>query len=152
MVAKKKAFTLVELILIVLLLGAISAICIPRLNFAVVSNQQAECLVSKIVTNLRHTRILAISNAANNSAGFALNMVGSAPYTSYEIVNLNTGATVESYTINSSINCTGGDQFEFGQSGNLSGGSDSELNISTGQISFTITIVPATGMVKYIKD
>ncbi len=148
----KRAFTLVELILVVLFLGAISAICIPRLNFAVVSNQQAECLVSKIVTNLRRTRILAISNAANNSVGFALNMVGSAPYTSYEIVNLNTGATVDSYTINSDINCTGGDQFNFDPSGNLSGGSDTELNISTGQISFTITIVSVTGMVKYTKD
>ena len=152
MVAKKRAFTLVELILVVLFLGAISAICIPRLNFAVVSNQQVECLVSKIVTNLRRTRTFAISNAANNSVGFALNMVGSAPYTSYEIVNLDTGATVDSYTINSDINCTGGDQFEFNPSGNLSGGSDTELNISTGQISFTITIVSTTGMVKYTKD
>ncbi|MHC4113844.1 MAG: hypothetical protein ACYSSL_00755 [Planctomycetota bacterium] len=152
MVAKKKAFTLIELILIVLILGAISAICIPRLNFAVVSNQQAECLVSKIVTDLRRTRTLAISNAANNTVGFALNVVGSPSNRSYEIVNLDTGATVDSYTINSDINCTGGEQFEFGPSGSLLGGSDTELNISTGQISFTITIVSTTGMVKYTED
>lgn len=62
MVARKKAFTLVELILILLLLGVVSAICIPRFNFAVVSNQNAECLVSKIVTDLRRTRTLAMSN------------------------------------------------------------------------------------------
>lgn len=130
MVARKKAFTLVELILILLLLGVVSAICIPRFNFAVVSNQNAECLVSKIVTDLRRTRTLAMSNAANNTAGFALNIVGSAGNFSYEIVNLDSGTTLDSYTIGSDIDCTGGRQFEFAPSGNLLGGSDTEFNIA----------------------
>ena len=86
MVARKKAFTLVELILILLLLAVVSAICIPRLNFAAVSNQNTECLVSKIVTDLRHTRTLAMSNAANNTAGFARSAQIS---TAQEDVNLN---------------------------------------------------------------
>ena len=152
MITKKNAFTFVELILIVLLLGIVAAICIPRLNFAVVSNQKAECLVSKIVTDLRRTRTLAISNAANNTAGFALNVVGSAPNLSYEIVNLDTETTVDSYIIDSDINCTGGHQFEFAPSGNLLGGSDTELNVAGDGVSFTITIVSATGMVKYTED
>lgn len=152
MVAKKKAFTLIELILIVLLLGTISAICIPRLNFAAVSNQQAECLASKVVTALRRTRTLAITNAASNSVGFALNVVGAPPNRSYEIVNLDTGKTVDSYSINPGVSCTGGEQFKFGPSGNLSGGSDTVLNVSNGQIGFTITVVSATGMVKCTED
>ncbi len=152
MVTKKKAFTLVELILILLLLAVVSAICIPRLNFAAVSNQNTECLVSKIVTDLRHTRTLAMSNAANNTAGFALNIIGSAGNLSYEIVNLDTGTTLNSYTISSDINCTGGRQFEFAPSGNLLGGSDTEFNIAGGGVSFTITVVSITGMVRYTED
>ena len=152
MVTKKNAFTLVELIMVVLFLGILGAISIPRLNFAVISNQKAECLVCKIVTDLRRTRTLAISDAANNTAGFALNIVGSAPNLSCEIVNLDTAATVDSYIIDPDINCTGGRQFEFAPSGNLLGGSDTELNIAGDEVSFTITVVSATGMVKYTED
>ena len=152
MAMEKKAFTLVELVLIVLFLGIFAAISIPRLNFAAVSNQKVECLATKIVTDLRRTRTRALHNAATNTTGFALNMVGSAPYTAYEIVNLDTGATVESYTIDSDIDCTGGDMFEFILSGNLSDTSDTQVNISADGTSFTITILPATGMVKYTED
>lgn len=148
----KKAFTLIELILMVLLLGAISAICIPRFNFAAVTNQKTGCLVSNIVTDLRRTRTLAMSNAANNTAGFVLNIVGSSGNFSYEIVNLDTGTTVDSYTIDADIDCTGGRQFEFAPSGNLLGGSDSELNVAGGETSFTVTVVPVTGMVRYTED
>ncbi len=148
----KKAFTLIELILIVFLLGAISAICVPRLNFATVTNQKASCMVINIVTDLRRTRTLAMSNAANNTAGFALNIVGSSGNFSYEIVNLDTGTTVDSYTIDSDIDCTGGQQFEFAPSGNLLGGSDVEFNVAGGGTSFTVTVVPVTGMVRYTED
>lgn len=152
MVTKKNAFTFVELILVVLFLGIFAAISIPRLNFAVVSNQKVECLVTKIVTDLRRTRTLAISSAANNTTGFALNMVGTAPYPGYEIVNLDTATAVNSYTIDSDIICTGGCQFQFGPAGNLLETSDTEISISADEISFTINIVPATGMIKYTKE
>ena len=149
---KKRAFTLVELVLIVLFLGIFAAISIPRLNFAAVSKQKVECLVTKIVTDLRRTRTHTLHNAATNTIGFALNMVGPAPYAAYEIINLDTGATVDSYTIDSDINCTGGDQFVFDPSGKLSDASDTKFNISADGTSFTITILPATGMVKYTED
>ncbi|MHC4125268.1 MAG: hypothetical protein ACYSRR_02280 [Planctomycetota bacterium] len=115
---------------------------------AVVSKQKADCHARKIVTELRRARTLAISNAADNTAGFALNMTGSAPYFAYEIVNLDTGATIDSYIIDSDVSCTGGDQFEFGPLGNLLSGSDTELTISADGKTFTITIISATGMIK----
>jgi Tfp pilus assembly protein PilE len=142
------AFTLTELILIVIFLGIFAAISIPRLNFAVVSKQNADCLARKIVTDLRRIRTLAISNAADNTAGFALNMTGSAPYFAYEIVNLDAGATIDSHIIDTDVNCTGGNQFEFGPLGNLLSGSDTELTVSAKEKTFTITIISATGMVK----
>ena len=144
----KYAFTVVELIIIVLFLGVLAAIAVPKLNFSAIFKQQADCLARKIVTDLRRTRRLAISDAAGNTDGFALNMTGSSPYTGYEIENLDTEETVDSHTIDSDVSCTGGDEFQFGPLGNLLSESDTELTVSVSPKTFTITITSATGMVK----
>ncbi len=147
MARQKTAFTLIEVILVVLFLGIMAAIAIPRLSLSVSSKQKADCLAKKIVTDLRRTRGLAISNAAVNTAGFKLVMVGS-PYTSYNIVDANSDETVDSHTIDSAVDCTGGDGFEFGPLGNLLSESDTQLVISADEKTFTIEITLATGMVK----
>ncbi len=148
---QKRAFTVVELLLIVLFLGIFAVIAVPRLQFAALYGKQADTVARKIVTDLRRTRRLAISDAANNTDGFALNMVGSAPgpYSSYEIVNLNTSTTITNgtFSIDSAISCTGGATFQFGPLGNLTG-SDTQLNVAAGEKSFTITIISATGTIK----
>ena len=148
MARQKGAFTLVELILIVLFVGICALIAVPRLSFSVISRQKADGVAGKIVADLRRTRTLAVSNAANNTAGFALNMTGTTPYFAYEIVNLDTGTTIDSHIINSDVSCTGGKQFKFGPLGNLLSGSDTELTVSVEEKTFTITIISATGIVK----
>ena len=145
---QKAAFTLTELILVVIFLGIFAVISIPKLNFAVVSKQIADCHAKKIATDLRRTRSLAISNAAENTTGFALNMIGAVPYFVYEIVNIDTAATIDSHIIDSDVSCAGGNQFEFGPLGNLLSSSDTELTVSAEGKTFTITIISATGMVK----
>ncbi len=145
---RKKAFTLTELLLVVTLLGIFAVIAVPRLNLALMPRKKTDYLARKIVTDLRRTRELAISNAANNSNGFALNMLGSAPYATYEIANLSNSAVVDSQTIDLSLDCTGGAVFGFGPFGNLLTGSDTQLTISAEGKSFTITIIPATGAVR----
>ncbi len=145
---KPNAYTFVELIIILLFLGALAVIAVPKLNFSAIFKQQADCLARKIVTDLRRTRSLAISDAASNTDGFALNMTGSSPYTGYEIVKLDTEETVDSHTIDSDVSCTGGDEFQFGPLGNLLSGSDTQLTVSASPKTFTITITSATGMVK----
>jgi len=135
-------------VVIVVFLGIIAAIAVPRLNFSATSKQKADTIARKIVTDLRRTRSLAISDAANNTAGFALNMTASEPYISYEIENLDTSETVDSHTIDSDINCTGGAMFQFGPLGNLKVGSDTQLTVSASGKTFTISITAATGMVK----
>jgi Tfp pilus assembly protein FimT len=140
--------TIVELILIVLFLGILAAIAVPRLQFATLHRKQADTVARKIVTDLRRTRTLAISDAAANASGFALNMTGSAPYSAYEIVNLNTSATVDSHTIDSAISCTGGATFRFSRLGNLLAGSGTQLTVAADGKTFTITIISATGAVK----
>lgn len=145
---KKPAYSFVEVIIVVIFLGIIAAIAVPKLNFSVTSKQQAESLSRKIVTDLRRTRMLAISNAAENNTGFALNMTGSSPYTGYEIQNLNTSEVIETFIVDSDISCTGGDNFQFGPLGNLVTGSDNQLVVSSSGKTCTISIIPATGMVK----
>jgi Tfp pilus assembly protein FimT len=149
--AKNEAgYSLVELIIVVIFLGVFAAVAVPRLNFAIVSKQKADTIARKIVTDLRRTRSLAISDAANNTEGYELKMVGAAPYIGYEIENADTGETVDSHTIDSSVSCTGDNTFEFGPLGNLKTGSGSELTVSAEGKSYTINIVPATGAAKCV--
>jgi prepilin-type N-terminal cleavage/methylation domain-containing protein len=144
----RKAYSLVELIVVVLILAALASIAVPRLQFAAVHQKEADTASRKIVTDLRRTRSRAILYAKDKPAGFALNMTGSSPYTGYHIIDISDSNVVDSHTIDSSITCTGGSQFEFGPLGNLKDGSDTQLNVSGGGKSFTISIVSATGMVK----
>jgi len=134
-------------------LGIFAAIALPRLNFAIISKQKAEALAQKIVTDLRLTRRLAISDAANNTKGFELKMVGAVPYNTYEIENVDTKATIASHTIDSGLSLINptGIRYIFGPLGNLEGGA-TQMIVSTEGRSFTITINPATGAVKCVEN
>lgn len=144
----ERAFSLVELVLTVVFVGILAAIAVPRLNFSAVSGQKADAAAMKIATDLRRTRRLAISDAANNNAGFALKMTGSSPYAAYSIENLDTAAIVDSHTIDSIVNCSGGGTFSFGPLGNLLAGSDTQLTVSASGKLVTITVTTATGMIE----
>lgn len=155
MAKKRTAFSLVELIIIVMWVGILAAIAVPRLNFAIISKQKADTIARKIVTDLRLTRRLAISDAANNNKGFELKMVGPEPYTAYEIKNIDTKATVASHTIDSdvSISCSAAHNFKFGPLGNLKQpGSGTEITVSAEGRSFIITLNSATGTVKCVEN
>ena len=151
---KKTAFSFVEMILIVAFLGIFAVIAVPRFNFAIISRQKADTFAWKIVTDLRLTRRLAISDAANNTKGFELKIVGSPPYNTYEIENVDTHTTVASHTLDSgvSISCPAGPRFIYGPLGNMKAGSGTELTVSAGDRSFRITINSATGTVKCVEN
>jgi type II secretory pathway pseudopilin PulG len=153
----RTGYSLIELVIIVVFIGIIAAIAVPRLNLSAISGQKAGALAGKIVTDLRRTRRLAVSDAAVNPSGFTLNMTGAEPYEGYEIENLQTSETIDSHAIDSNISCTGGDTFQFGPLGNLKASSDTQLVISDsgnpapGAVqgkTFTISITAATGTVK----
>lgn len=150
MAKKIKAFSLVELIIIVAIVAALTFMAVPRLGFTALRRKQADTVAKKIITDLRRTRRLAISDAANNTDGFALNMTGGSPYTGYEIENLSTSTviTAGTFSIDSAISCTGGTNFQFGPLGNLKDGSDSQLTVEAEDKTFTITVISATGTVK----
>ncbi len=147
---KDRAYSLVEVILIVMIIGIFAVIAVPRFNRASISKNKAETTARKIVTDLRLARRLAISDAANNTEGFELKMVGSAPYTAYEIENVDTEETYASYTLDSGLNisCPAGAGFVFGPLGNLITPSGSSIIVSVEGRSFTINIIPATGAIE----
>lgn len=147
---QRAAFSFVELIIIVAFLGIFAVIAMPRFNYALISKQKVETTARKIVTDLRLTRRLAISNAANNTKGFELKMIGSVTYNSYEIENVDTKATVASHTLDSglTVSCPTGTRFIFGPLGNLEAGSATQIIVSAKGRSFKITINPATGTIK----
>ncbi len=148
MTRNRAAFTVVELIVVVMLVGVMAAIAVPRFSFALITKQKAGTTARKIVTDLRRTRRLAISDAANNAKGFEMTMLGA----SYEIENLDTHATVDSHTIDSRVICTGGGKFTFGPLGNLTNSGSSDLIVAAGGRSYTITVTIATGAVRCVEN
>jgi len=154
MAKNREAHSLIELIIFVLFLGILAAISVPKMTFFIISKQKAETFANQIVTDLRRTRRLAISDAATNTEGYEVNMTGVGPYTGYEIVNLKTSTTITNgtFSIDSDISCDGGDNFQFGPLGNLKTGSSTQLTVTAGGKTFTITITSATGMVKCVKS
>lgn len=149
---QQKAYTLFELIVVVLILAALAFVAVPRLQYAAVHRQQAEAVARKIITDLRRVRSLAVLHAADNNVGFVLNMTGSPPYSGYQIVNLSDSSVIDSHTIGSAVACSGGSQFKFGPLGNLISGSGTQLTVSAQGKTCTVTIVSATGMVKCVEN
>jgi hypothetical protein len=133
---------------IVLIIGALTYVAVPRLNFGVLYRKQADTIARRIVTDLRRTRSLAISDVASNAQGYRLEMTGSGAYSGYRIVNLDTSDVIDTLEIEGEVSCTGGGSFSFGPLGELKAGSDSSVTVSGPGQSFAISIVSATGMVK----
>jgi Tfp pilus assembly protein FimT len=152
MTRNRRAFSLAELVLIVMILAVMAFVAVPRMQFATLRRQKADTSARKIATDLKLTRRLAVCNAAVNVNGYGLWMLGTSPYPFYRIRNLATNQFIDSYDIDADVACTGGSRFEFGPLGNLLAGSDTQLTVSAEGKSFTITIISATGAVKCIDN
>jgi Tfp pilus assembly protein PilE len=143
MAGKKTGVSLIELIIIVLIVGALAFITVPRMNFAALYRKQAHTVAKKITTDLRRTRTLAISNAATNPTGFTFRITGS----TYQIIDDSNSVTVDTQIIDSHMSCGGGTEFRFGPLGNLRA-ADSPLTVSAEGRTYTITVVSGTGIVQ----
>ena len=138
-----------EIAVVVLILGVLAAVAVPRLPLGTVHRAGAAAVARQLATDLRRARSAALLDAAENPVGFAVVMSGSADgYSGYQTVNLQDSSVVDTHSISAGVNCAGGGRFEFGPLGNLREGSGAMLEVSAQGKTCTITVVPATGMVK----
>ncbi|MGD0786018.1 MAG: prepilin-type N-terminal cleavage/methylation domain-containing protein [Sedimentisphaerales bacterium] len=148
----KKGITLIELIIVVMLIGALAFIAVPRLIMATVALGGSNTSAERIAAAIRHCRTLAISNALNNSPGFELDMTdvdSSGNYTRFNIFNVRTNDVNETGTIPAKVICSGdgNGKFQFGPLGSRTGGTGN-LTVSGGGKTYVISVVTGTGMVK----
>jgi prepilin-type N-terminal cleavage/methylation domain-containing protein len=163
----KKGFSLVEMIVVVLMIGIFAAVSVPRINFASIAKKGPEVVASKLMTDLRRTRSLAINNAATNSDGYQLkinpliakaitepriytaglfsngNKVKTKYYT-YDIIRLDKNRIVETHDGYEPVVFTGGLEFSFGPLGNLTSAGSTLTIRAEGEI-FAINITASTG-------
>jgi hypothetical protein len=144
-----RGHTLAEAITVVLILSILACVAVPRLNWAAVTGVTADAFVRQITTDLRRTRADAILHAGRNPTGFALIVSPEVPYHGYQIIDLRDATVVVARDLPPGVRCTGGKRFEFGPLGNLRAGSDTELHITTEARTYRVTVVPATGAVKW---
>jgi len=145
----QNAYTLVELVIVVAMVGFFAFIAIPRLQFGAVHQKKADGVARKLVTDLRRSRSMALRDAVSNTAGYQVVMTGASPYTGYDIKDLSNSSTVDSFTIpsNVTVTCPGNLNFDFGPLGNLKSGSGTQIIVSANGKTFTLTITSATGSV-----
>ncbi len=147
MATSRNGVTLVELIVVVLILGVMTFVVVPRMGLSLITAGKTQTTARKITAAIRYARSLAISNAANYPQGFRLDMTGAGSYTGYQIINISTSDVNDTGSIDSSVSCTGADDFIFKPLGYRAGDTDS-LTVSGGGRTYVISVVTATGMVK----
>ena len=147
----QRAYTLAELVVAILLIVVLTGVAVPRLQFGLKRRKEAEASAWKIVMGLRRARSLAILHAATNTDGFAFNIRQTGESTAYEIVDRGSENTVDSQTIDPSVELSGTMTFEFGPLGTLTETSAPSLDVSAVDRTLTISVIPATGMVKCLE-
>ena len=143
----RAAFSLVELVLVVVILGVIAVIAVPRLGHDALDQLAPTTVTRQIASDMRLARSLAVSNASTNSQGYAVRMLGGAPYSGYEILSIPTAEIVSTEAIPGSVACTGDSEFRFGPLGALSPGFGTTLRVAGQGRQYVLTLIPATGSV-----
>lgn len=146
----RRGYSLAELIVVVAIMAVMAMVAVPRLSYGLVGKTKARTSAYRLVSALRKTRSLAIRDAATNSKGYTLSFTGSPPYAGYQIENEDKKEVIETVSLQSGIEVTisGSNKFTFEPLGNLKHGYDSQITVSGGGRSYTISFVPSTGAVK----
>lgn len=150
-ISRFKANTFVELIMVLVVISIITTISIPRISSSAIFKSHGQGVVGKLVTDVRRTRMMAISSASENPKGYALYVTS----TGYQITSVgNPLDTINTANHNiewpSHVTCHSA-TFQFGPLGNLLPTSNQQLNIRVGNDSYLITVIPSTGMVTWTR-
>lgn len=132
---RKQGFTLIEVLFVILVLAIVSGIALFRTGFDFTAKSKARTTGQRLVSDLRLTRRLAITNHAN----YTLTVYPDDG--EYKI----TPGSHHTRTIDSDITLSGDTSFVFQPLGNASSGST--LSVSAGGNQYDISIVSATGSI-----
>lgn len=148
----QRGFTIVELIVTVLMLAALTFVAVPRLPFGSRQGRPAEIAAWKIVTGLRRTRSLAILHAATHPKGFALNIKTTGHGAEYEIVDLGSHTAIDRHVVDADVSISGRRKFEFSPLGALKEKNDPMFTVAAAGRTFTIQVTPSTGAVRCVEN
>jgi prepilin-type N-terminal cleavage/methylation domain-containing protein len=140
-------FSLIEMLVVVLLIGILTVVAVPRFNLASVYTKRDEAFVRKLLVDLRKTRQMAIANAADNPNGFQLRINVSSPK-GYEIRNTQTSQVIETFPVDSRITFSGTTQFSFTPLGALNPSTNVQLTVAGEGKTWVFDVYGYTGSVK----
>jgi prepilin-type N-terminal cleavage/methylation domain-containing protein len=145
-----KGYSLAELVIVVAIMGVMAAMALPRFSNSLVGKTKAESACYKLIADLRLARSMAIRDAATNDKGYEIDLTS----TSYTIVNTKTSATVASHSFKSGVTVAwlNSNKFIFEPLGDLKGGSGTQITLSAGGRTCTLTFIAATGEIKLTKS
>jgi type II secretory pathway pseudopilin PulG len=142
---RRNAHTLTELVVVVMILGVLATIALPRLQFRAVRQKKLAGTAHKLMADMRRARSMALRDASTNNKGFEIVFSGS-PYSAYRIDDLDSHDVIDTTAIDSGITATGDLKYDFGPLGNLTKGG-SAIDLSADSDAFQINFVAATGAV-----
>lgn len=138
---RKKGYTLIEVLCVLIVLAVLAAIAIPRLGLDFTVKMKVKTTAQRLTADLRLTRHLAVTNNEN----YRLTVDASAKeYRIYDTADTQAG---ETRNIDSVITISADTDFIFESLGNASSAGDTGISLSAEGHQADITVTTATGMI-----
>lgn len=145
--SKVEGFTLVEAMIIVALVGIVTAIALPRFDAGLVAKLQLQNEARRVQSDLRLARRLAITNSSN----YILKVYPlTNEYKLYKGSIADPNQVGETRVIKSGITASGDDQFTFESAGNASAAAT--LVLTSGSYQYNVSVTAATGRVSIVEQ
>jgi len=141
-IRRARGYTLIELVFVIVVIMLVAMVAIPRMGLPFTVKMKVYTASRKLVSNLRYTRRLAITNNEN----YRLNVDSST--NEYEIYDSGDAQVGNTETIDSSITVSADKDFIFEAFGNADAASDTSISLTADGNQYDVTVTVATGRVK----